>query len=77
MEILILVDLTKAYIFYGRFILDILGILDTVRNNPITSKTNNNGLYNSIHSATQVLDKRLTLEIGILQKNAAIKGNFK
>ena len=67
-ETLALVDLAEACVYYRKFILDFLGIKDIVRNIPITCKTDNNGLYDSIHSSTQILDKRLRLEMGILRE---------
>ena len=70
-ETLALVDLAEACFYYRKFILDLLGIPDIVQNIQITCKTDNNGLYDSIHSSTQILDKRLRLEMGILREMLA------
>ena len=67
-ETLALVDLAESCFYYRKFILDLLEIPDTVINIPITCKTDNNGLYDSIHSSTQILDKRLRLEMSILRE---------
>ena len=67
-ETLALVDLAEACVYYRKFVLDLLGIPDSVKNIPITCRTDNNGLYDSIHSSTQILDKRLRLEMGILRE---------
>ena len=63
-----MVDLAEACYFYRKFILNLLGIPDNFENIPIVCRTDNNGLFDSIHSSTQILDVRLRLEIGILRE---------
>ena len=49
-------------------ILDLLHLKDNKENIPITCKTDNSCMYDSVHSTTQILDKRLRIEMAILRE---------
>ena len=49
-------------------LLDIFKLNDETAVIPITCKTDNNGMYDSAHSTTQILNKRLRIEMAILRE---------
>ena len=57
-ETFAIIDLAKACIFYRKFLLEILQLKDNSDNIKIFCKTDNSCLYDSVHSSTQILDKR-------------------
>ena len=63
---LAMVDLAEACIFNRKFLLEILQLKDNSDNIKIFSKTDNSCLYDSVHSSTQILNKRLCMEMAIL-----------
>ena len=67
-ETLAMVDLAEACIFYRKLLLDLLHWEDDKENIPITCKTDNSCMYDSVHSTTQILDKRLRIEMAILRE---------
>ena len=67
-ETLAMVDAAEAAIYYRKFMLDILGLTDSVKMFPIVCYTDNSSLYDAVHSSTQVQDKRLRIEIAILRE---------
>ena len=66
-ETLAMVDLAEACISYRKFLLEILQLKDDSDHMKIFHKTDNSYLYYSVHSSTQILDKRLRIEIAILR----------
>ena len=62
-ETLTMVDLTEACFYYRKLILDLLQLEDHPTNIKITCKTDNSCLYDAVHSTTQILDKRLWIEM--------------
>ena len=67
-EILAMVDMAKACIFYRKLLLEILQVKDNIDNIKIFCKTDNSCVYDSAHSSTQILDKRLCIEMAILRE---------
>ena len=67
-ETLVMVDLTEACFYYRKLILDLLQLEDHPTNIKITCKTDNSCLYDAGHSTTQILDKRLRIEMAILRE---------
>ena len=67
-ETLAMVDLAEACIFYRKFLLEILVLKDNSNNIKIFCKTDNSCLYDLVHSSTQILDKRLYIEMAILRE---------
>ena len=67
-ETLAMVDAAEAAVYYRKFILELLGLKDSVRSVPIVCCTDNSSLYDAVHSSTQVQDKRLRIEIAILRE---------
>ena len=67
-ETLAMVDLAEACVYYRKLILDLLHIGDKKDNIPIVCKTDNSSLFDSVHSTTQILDKRLRIEMAILRE---------
>ena len=59
-ETLAIADLAEACIFYRKFLLEILQLKDK-----IFCKTDSSCLYDLVHSSTQILDKRLRIEMAI------------
>ena len=66
-----MVDLVEACVFYKTFICDLLHI-DPMKGK-IMRKTDNSGMHYSTHSSTQILDKRLRIEMPILREMMANK----
>ena len=67
-ETLAMVDAMEAAFYYRKFLLEILQMKDSVSNFPITCKTDNRALYDSAHTSTQILDKRLRIETSIIRE---------
>ena len=67
-ETLAMVDAAEAAVYYRKFILEILGMDDSIKNVPIVCCTDNSSLYDAAHSSTQIEDKRLRIEIAILRE---------
>ena len=67
-ETFAMVNLAEANIFYRKFLLEILLLSFNCSNIKIFCKTDNSCLYDSVHSSTQILDKRLLIEMGILRE---------
>ena len=67
-ETMAMVDALEAGIYYREFLLEILRLPDVDENLPITCKTDNSSLNDSIHSNTQILDKRLRIETAIIRE---------
>lgn len=67
-ETLAMVDMAEACIFYRKLLLEILQLNDDTNNIKIFCKTDNSCLYDSVHSSTQILDKRLRIEMAILRE---------
>ena len=67
-ETLAMVDLTEACFYYRKLILDLLQLEDYPTNIKITCKTDNSCLDDTVHSTTQILDKRLRIEMAILRE---------
>ena len=66
-ETLALVDAAEASIYYKSFIQEILGTKRPDRL-PILCKTDSAAVHSSVHSNTQILDKRLRIETSILRE---------
>ena len=67
-ETLAMVDLAEACIFFRKFLLEILLLKDNSDNIKIFCKTDSSYLYDLVHSSTQILDKRLHIEMAILRE---------
>ena len=67
-ETLAMVDLAEACVFYRKLLLELLNLKDAKENIPIICKTDNSSLFDAVHSTTQILDKRLRIEISILRE---------
>ena len=67
-ETLAMVDMAEACMFYRKLILELLHLSDNPANVKITCKTDNSCLYDAAHSTTQILDKRLRIEMAILRE---------
>ena len=67
-ETLAMVDMAEACIFYRKLLLELLQLGDNTDNIKITCKTDNSCLYDAVHSTTQILDKRLRIEMAILRE---------
>ena len=67
-ETLAMVDLTEACFYYRKLILDLLLLEDHPMNIKIRCKTDNSCLYDAVHSTTQILDKRLQIEMAVLRE---------
>ncbi len=67
-ETLAMVDLAEACVYYRSFLLDIFQLKDIPQHIPIVCKSDNSCMYESVHSTTQILDKRLRIEISILKE---------
>ena len=63
-----MVDMAEAYIFYRKLLLEILQVKVNIDNIKIFCKTENSSLYDSAHSSTQILDKRLRIEMAVLRE---------
>ena len=74
-ETFAVVDLADVCIFYRKFLLEILQLKYNCDNIKIFSKTDNSCLYDSVHSSTQILDKRLRIEMDILREMIERKEN--
>ena len=59
---------TLACIFYRKFLLEILQLKDNSHNIKIFCKTDNSCVYDMVYSSTQILDKRLYMEMAILRE---------
>ena len=70
-ETLAMVDLAEACVYYRKLICDLLRI-DPLEVK-IICKTDNSGMHFSTHSSTQILDKRLRIEMAILREMIAKK----
>ena len=66
-ETLAMVDLVEACVYYKFFLCELLHIDDMTRIKVIC-KTDNSGMHDSSHSSTQILDKRLRIEMAILRE---------
>ena len=64
-ETLAMIDRAEAYIFYRKFLLEILQLKGNSDNIKIFCKKDNFCLYDSVHSATQILNKRLRTEMAV------------
>ena len=67
-ETLALVDLAEACLFFRKLLLELLQLEDYPTNLRIFCKTDNSCLYDAVHSSTQILDKRLRIEMAILRE---------
>ena len=67
-ETLAMVDLAEACIYYRKLIIDLLQLEDSPKNIKIFCKTDNSCLFDAVHSTTQILDKRLRIEMAILRQ---------
>lgn len=67
-ETLAMVDMSEACLFYRKLLLELLQLKDETENIKIICKTDNSCLYDSVHSSTQILDKRLRIEMAILRE---------
>ena len=67
-ETLAMVDMAEACIFYRKLLLEILQVKDNIDKIKIFCKTDNFCLYDFAHSSTQILDKRLRIEMAILRE---------
>lgn len=67
-ETLAMVDMSEACLFYRKLLLEILQLKDEPENIKIICKTDNSCLFDSVHSSTQILDKRLRIEMAILRE---------
>ena len=67
-ETLALVDAAEAAIYFQNFMKELLGLSHDTKNLKIHCRTDSNGLYKSVHSNTQILDKRLRIETAILRQ---------
>ena len=71
-ETLAMVDAAEASIYYQSFLLELIGINSNGKFKlPIYCKTDNASLHGSVHSNTQILDKRLRIETAILREMLA------
>lgn len=66
-ETLAMINLAGATIFYRKFILEILDLEEETINVPIICDTNNSSLPDVVYSFTQILHKRLHIQITILR----------
>ena len=66
-ETLAMVDMSEACLFYRKLLLKLLQLKEETDNIKIICKTDNSCLYDSVHS-TQILDKRLRIEMAILRE---------
>ena len=66
-ETLALVDAAEASMFYKSFLLELTGEVDD-KMFPISCHTDSAALHGSVHSNTQILDKRLRIETAILRE---------
>ena len=66
-ETLALVDAAEASVYYKNFIQEIVGVRH-IGHLPILCKTDSAAVYGSVHSNTQILDKRLRIETSILRE---------
>ena len=69
-----IIDMAEACIFYRKLLLEILQVKDNIDNIKSFCKTDNSCLYDSVHSSTQTLDKRLRIEMAILREMLERKG---
>ena len=67
-ETLAMVDTLEACVYYRKFLLELLCLVDEPDKIPIIGKTDNAGLYDSSYSDTQILDKRLRIEMAIIRE---------
>ena len=67
-ETLVMADMSKAYLFYRKLLLELLQIKAKTVNIKIKCKIDNSCLYDSAHSSTQIMDKRLYIEMAILRE---------
>ena len=67
-ETLAMVDMAEACLFYRKLLLELLQLKDDPNNIKIICKTDNSCLYDAVHSSTQILDKRLRIELAILRE---------
>ena len=67
-ETLAMVDMSKASLFYRKLLLELLQLKDEIDNIKIICKMDNSCLYDSVHTSTQILDKRLCIEMAILRE---------
>ena len=67
-ETLALVDATEAAVYFQNFMRELLGLSNDSKSLKIHCKTDSNALYKSVHSNTQILDKRLRIETAILRQ---------
>ena len=72
-ETLAMVDAAESAVFLRMSILELLSMADIPRNIPIECRTDSAALRNSVHSCTQILDKRLRIETAILREMVARK----
>ena len=71
-ETLALVDAAEASLYYQSFIRELAGSEETNKF-PVHCKTDNASLHASVHSNTQILDKRLRIETAMLRQMLARK----
>ena len=69
-ETLAMVDAAEASVYYQSFITEIAGSEEKYKF-PIHCKTDNASLHASVHSNTQILDKRLRIETAMLRQMLA------
>merc|ERR1711895_143514 len=63
-----MVDAAEAAVYYRKFLLNILGLCNSINLIPIVCCTDNSSLYDAMHSSTQIQDKRLRIEVAILRE---------
>ena len=67
-ETLAAVDLSEACIFYRKLLFQLFHLIEDPEVIPIFIKTDNASLCQSIQTSTQILDKRLRIEMAILKE---------
>ena len=63
-----MIDISEAGLFYRKLPMELLQLKDKTENIRIIYKTDNYYLNNLVHSSTQILDKRLCIEMVILRE---------
>ena len=67
-ESLAMIDMSEACLLYRKLLLEQIQQKDKTENIKIICKTNISCLYDSVHSLTQILDKRFYIEMAILKE---------
>ena len=72
-ETLAMVDAAETAVFLRMSVLELLSMTNIPQNVPLECRTDSAALRNSVHSCTQILDKRLRIETAILREMVARK----